>query len=91
LEEAMRVQPSVSCAGFFRPVPRDCFANRHQGEEIVMTPTDRRTFLGVVALGAGGLVSSAALAAPNDGHAAGYDVAPSSSFLPPFRARAATP
>jgi oxalate decarboxylase len=47
-----------------------------------MTPTDRRTFLGVVALGAGGLASGAALAAPGDGHAAGYDVAPSSSFVP---------
>ena len=43
-----------------------------------MTPTDRRTFLGVVALGAGGLASGAAFAAPDDGHAAGYDVAPSS-------------
>lgn len=47
-----------------------------------MTPTDRRTFLGVVALGAGGLASSASFAAGNDGHAAGYDAAPSEKFLP---------
>ena len=47
-----------------------------------MTSTDRRTFLGVVALGAGGLASGAAIAAGNDGHAVGYDVAPASNFLP---------
>ena len=56
-----------------------------------MTPTDRRTFLGVVALGAGGLVSSAAIAAPNDGHAAGYDVAPASNFVPTIPRKSGEP
>ena len=52
-----------------------------------MTPTDRRTFLGALALGAGGLASSTALAAGNDGHAAGYDAAPASNFMPTIARR----
>lgn len=46
-----------------------------------MTNPSRRIFLEVFALGAGTLAASQAGAAPFDGHAAGYDVAPSSEFL----------
>jgi len=47
-----------------------------------MPDTNRRLFIGALALGAGGLASAKSLAAPSDGHAAGYDVAPSSNFMP---------
>jgi oxalate decarboxylase len=47
-----------------------------------MTETNRRLFLGALALGAGGLASAQSLAADDDGHAAGYDVAPSSKYQP---------
>jgi oxalate decarboxylase len=47
-----------------------------------MTDTNRRLFLGALALGAGGLAASPSLAAGADGHAAGYDAAPASSFQP---------
>lgn len=49
-----------------------------------MRNANRRDILGAVALGAGGLVASRSLAAngAKDGHAAGYDVAPASNFLP---------
>jgi oxalate decarboxylase len=81
LEEVIRLPPSLSCPDVFCPC-LVTFLEIDIREKIAMTPTDRRTFLGVVALGAGGLASTAALAAPNDGHAAGYDVAPSANFLP---------
>jgi oxalate decarboxylase len=47
-----------------------------------MTETNRRLFLGALALGAGGLASAQSLAAADDGHAAGYDVAPSTKYQP---------
>ena len=47
-----------------------------------MPDTNRRLFIGALALGAGGLASAKSLAAPSDGQAAGYDVAPSSNFMP---------
>ena len=47
-----------------------------------MIDTNRRTFLGGLAFAAGGLATSGALALGNDGHAAGYDVAGASEFLP---------
>ena len=46
-----------------------------------MANPNRRIFLEALALGAGTLAASQAGAAPLDGHAAGYDVAPSSEFL----------
>jgi oxalate decarboxylase len=46
-----------------------------------MSNPNRRIFLEAFALGAGTLAASQAGAAPLDGHAAGYDVAPSSEFL----------
>jgi oxalate decarboxylase len=46
-----------------------------------MTNPNRRIFLEAFALGAGALATSQATAAPGDGHAAGYDVAPSGEFL----------
>ena len=46
-----------------------------------MTETNRRLFLGALALGAGGLAAPA-FASEDDGHAAGYDVAPASKFQP---------
>ena len=47
-----------------------------------MTSTSRRKFLGTLALCAGGLAAPRALAATDDGHAAGYDAVPSSKNLP---------
>jgi len=47
-----------------------------------MPDTDRRSFIGALALTAGGLASTTSVAAPADGHAAGYDVAPASSSMP---------
>jgi oxalate decarboxylase len=46
-----------------------------------MFTTDRRFFLQSVALGAGALAASQARAAAPDGHAAGYDVSPTSEYL----------
>lgn len=46
-----------------------------------MPNTNRRMFLGTLAFGAG-LVADRSFADANDGHAAGYDVAPASNFLP---------
>src|SRR5262245_7920515 len=50
------------------------------GACIMMNP-NRRIFLEAFALGAGALAASPANAASGDGHAAGYDVAPSGEFL----------
>jgi oxalate decarboxylase len=47
-----------------------------------MTDASRRSFLGALALGAGGVASCQALAAGSDGHAAGYDAVPASDFMP---------
>ena len=41
-----------------------------------MTSTNRRAFIGGLAVAAGTLVTARAQAAGVDGHAAGYDVAP---------------
>ena len=46
-----------------------------------MLNADRRLFLGTLALSATSLVSSKSLAETNDGHAAGYDVAPAAKYL----------
>src|SRR5579871_4331820 len=46
-----------------------------------MLKADRRYFLQSIALGAGALASSECLAGASDGHAAGYDVSPSSDYL----------
>jgi oxalate decarboxylase len=57
-----------------------------------MTDTNRRLFLGALALGAGGLAGARSLAAANeDGHAAGYDVAPASKYQPLIPRRAGDP
>jgi oxalate decarboxylase len=47
-----------------------------------MAHPNRRIVLEAFALGAGTLAASQARAAPVDGHAAGYDVAPAGDFLP---------
>jgi oxalate decarboxylase len=44
-----------------------------------MFDSNRRAFLGALALGAGGLAATRSLA--DDGHAAGYDVTPASNFM----------
>src|SRR5215468_7969012 len=44
-----------------------------------MIDANRRAFLGALAFGAGGLAATRSFA--NDGHAAGYDVAPASTFM----------
>ena len=44
-----------------------------------MFDTNRRAFLGTLAFGAGSLAATRSFA--NDGHAAGYDVAPASNFM----------
>jgi oxalate decarboxylase len=46
-----------------------------------MANPNRRIFLEAFALGAGTLAVSQSYAAPSDGHAAGYDVAPAGEFL----------
>jgi oxalate decarboxylase len=56
-----------------------------------MTDTNRRRFLGGLAFAAGGLAATPSLAVGNDGHAAGYDVAPASDYLPLIPRRAGDP
>ena len=56
-----------------------------------MVDTDRRTFLGGLALAAGGLATSRALARGSEGHAAGYDVAPASENVPLIARRTGDP
>jgi oxalate decarboxylase len=56
----------------------------------IMTDTNRRVFLGGLAA-AGGLVATQSIAAGNDGHAAGYDVAATSDFVPLIPRRAGDP
>src|SRR5262249_27805646 len=46
-----------------------------------MTATNRRGFLGGLAIVAGGLTAVRSSAAGNDGHAEGYDVTPASDFM----------
>jgi oxalate decarboxylase len=47
-----------------------------------MLNASRRLFIRAFAFGAATVAASRATAAPSDGHAAGYDVAPASDFLP---------
>jgi oxalate decarboxylase len=47
-----------------------------------MPSTSRRLFLGALAFGASAVSVVRAFAAAGDGHAAGYDVAPASNFMP---------
>ena len=56
-----------------------------------MTDTNRRVFLGGLAVAAGGLAATQSLAAGNDGHAAGYDVAPAADYLPLIPRRSGDP
>src|SRR5450631_295670 len=56
-----------------------------------MTDTNRRVFLGGLAVAAGGLVATPSLAAGTDGHAAGYDVAPASDYVPLIARRTGEP
>jgi oxalate decarboxylase len=57
-----------------------------------MTDTNRRVFLGALALGAGGFAAAHSLAAADDdGHAAGYDVAPASKYQPLIPRRTGDP
>jgi oxalate decarboxylase len=56
-----------------------------------MAETNRRVFLGALALGAGGLAVGPSLAEEADGHAAGYDVAPASNFQPLIARRTGDP
>lgn len=56
-----------------------------------MRKPSRRLFLGTIALGAGSLAAADAFAAEADGRAAGYDVAPSSKFMPLIPRRSGDP
>jgi oxalate decarboxylase len=56
-----------------------------------MAEPNRRTFLGGIAFAAGGLGATPSLATGNDGHAAGYEAAPASEYLPLIPHRAGDP
>jgi oxalate decarboxylase len=56
-----------------------------------MTETNRRVFLGGLAVAAGSLATTQSFAAGNDGHAAGYDVAPASDYVPLIPRRSGDP
>jgi oxalate decarboxylase len=56
-----------------------------------MSDTDRRAFLGGLAFAAGSLTATSSFAANNDGHAAGYDVAPAAEFQPVIPRRTGDP
>jgi oxalate decarboxylase len=56
-----------------------------------MTETNRRVFLGGLAVAAGGLAATQSFAAGADGHAAGYDVAAASDYLPLIARRTGDP
>jgi oxalate decarboxylase len=56
-----------------------------------MTKTNRRAFLGGLAVAAGSLATGRAQAVDGDGHAAGYDVAASSEHLPLIPRRTGDP
>jgi oxalate decarboxylase len=56
-----------------------------------MADTNRRTFLGGLAFAAGGLATTQSLALGSDGHAAGYDVAPASDYVPLIPRRSGDP
>jgi oxalate decarboxylase len=56
-----------------------------------VTSTNRRTFIGGLAVAAGTLMSTRAEAGSADGHAAGYDVAPSTDHVPLIARRTGDP
>jgi len=56
-----------------------------------MAATNRRTFLGGLAFAAGGLATTQSLALGNDGHAAGYNVAPAGDYVPLIPRRSGDP
>jgi oxalate decarboxylase len=56
-----------------------------------MTSTDRRAFIGALAIAAGTLVTARAQAGGTDGHAAGYDVAASTDHVPLIPRRTGDP
>ena len=56
-----------------------------------MTSTNRRAFMGGLAVAAGSLVTARAQAGGADGHAAGYDVAPSTDHMPLIPRRSGDP
>ncbi len=56
-----------------------------------MAHTNRRLFLGLLTFASGGLAAKRSLAAGNDGHAAGYDVAPSSDRVSVIPRRSGDP
>ena len=56
-----------------------------------MANTNRRMFLGGLAFAAGGLAATESFAAGKDGHAAGYDVAPASEYVPLIPRRTGDP
>jgi hypothetical protein len=64
--------------------------HRKRGARI-MTDTNRRAFLGGVAFATGGLAATKSFAADKDGHAAGYDVAPASDYVPVIPRRTGDP
>jgi oxalate decarboxylase len=57
----------------------------------IMTDTNRRAFLGGLAFAAGGLAATRSLAVGKDGHAAGYDVAAASDYVPVIPRRTGDP
>jgi oxalate decarboxylase len=59
--------------------------------ESIMTQTNRRVFLGGLAVAAGGLAATPSRAAGPDGHAAGYDVAAASDYVPLIARRPGDP
>jgi oxalate decarboxylase len=56
-----------------------------------MSDTDRRAFLGGLVFAAGSLTATSSFATNNDGHAAGYDVAPAAEFQPVIPRRTGDP
>jgi hypothetical protein len=56
-----------------------------------MTEANRRLFLEMLAIGAGGLTALPSFAANNDGHTAGYDVSPASDYVPLIPRRSGDP
>src|SRR5215468_9506146 len=56
-----------------------------------MADTNRRKFIGGLAFAASGLATTHSLAQGNDGHAAGYDVAPAGDYLPLIPRRSGDP
>src|SRR5207253_4880185 len=60
-------------------------------KEVNVTSTNRRAFIGGLAVAAGTLVTARAKAVGADGHAAGYDVAASTDHMPLIPRRSGDP